>query len=199
MGRIVRRLRALALALGAPGLFLVAFIDSSFLSLPEAVDLLVLGMVVRQKSMLLLYVASATLGSLAGCLVLYYLGRKGGEALARKHFATAKVDRAMAAIRRHGTMAVLVPSILPPPMPLKIFLLLAGGAGISATRFSMAILIGRTIRYLALGLLAVEYGDHAVAYLMEHGTEVSLVVVGVLSAGFAGYLVWTKARTASRR
>src|SRR3984893_3747925 len=145
MGRIVRRLRALALALGAPGLFLVAFIDSSFLSLPEGVDLLVLGVVVRQKSMLLLYVASATLGSLAGCLVLYYLGRKGGEALARKHFATAKVDRAMAAIRRHGMMAVLVPSILPPPMPLKIFLLLAGGAGISAARFSMAILIGRTI------------------------------------------------------
>jgi membrane protein YqaA with SNARE-associated domain len=199
MGSIVRTLRALALTVGAPGLLLVAFADSSFLSLPEVVDLLVVGMVVRRQSLMVLYVASATFGSLAGCLVLYYLGRKGGEALARKHFSTAKVDRAMMTIRRHGMMAVLVPSMLPPPMPLKIFLLLAGGAGISATRFSIAILIGRTIRYLILGLLAVEYGDRAMTYLMEHGTEASLVVVGVLSAGFAAYLVWTKGRAASRR
>jgi membrane protein YqaA with SNARE-associated domain len=199
MGRIVRTLTALALALGAPGLFLVAFIDSSFLSLPEVVDLLVIGMVVRQKSLLPLYVASATVGSLAGCLVLYYLGRRGGEPIARKYFATSRVDRALATIRRHGTLAVLVPSILPPPMPLKIFLLLAGGAGISAGRFSTAIVLGRSVRYLALGLLAVEYGDRAMAYLVEHGTQVSLAVVGVLSVAIAAYLVWTKARSARGR
>jgi membrane protein YqaA with SNARE-associated domain len=199
MGRIVRGLSVFALTLGAPGLFLIAFVDSSFLSLPEVVDLLVIGMVVRRKSLLLLYVASATLGSLAGCLVLYYLGRKGGEALARKHFATAKVDRAMAAIRRHGMLAVLVPSILPPPMPLKIFLLLAGGAGITTARFSMAILIGRTLRYLAIGLLAIRYGDRATAYLLEHGAQVSLLVIGVVSAGLVAYFVWTKVRPARRR
>ena len=86
MGGFVRRVEALALALGAPGLFLVAFLDSSLLSLPEITDLLVVWMVTRHKTRLLLYAGSATLGSIAGCLLLYGLGRKGGHALVRSRF-----------------------------------------------------------------------------------------------------------------
>src|ERR1700751_4913311 len=102
MESFVRRLRALAIALGAPGLFLIAFLDSSFLSLPEISDFLVVWMVVHHKPRMLLYVASAALGSLTGCLVMYYIGRKGGEALVQRRFAGARVERAAAALRRHG-------------------------------------------------------------------------------------------------
>jgi len=91
-------------------------------------------------------------------------------------------------------MAVLIPSILPPPAPFKIFVLLAGVVGISATRFATAIAIGRVIRYGALGYLAVRYGGRASAYVAEHGTEASLALVGVLVAAFAGYMLWSKAR-----
>ena len=91
MGRFVDWVRALALALGAPGLFLVAFLDSSFLSLPEITDLLLIWMVTQHKArMVLLRARCATLGSIAGCLVLYYIGRKGGEALVRKRFSAAQ-------------------------------------------------------------------------------------------------------------
>ena len=120
----------LALALGAPGLFLVAFLDSSFLSLPEVADLLVVWMVTRTRRAMLLYVVSATLGSLAGCLVLYYIGRKGGEAFVDS--GSAGQRRAHAGrLQRYGVMAVLIPSLLPPPAPFKIFVLLAGVADIS--------------------------------------------------------------------
>src|SRR5438874_8542038 len=98
MGQIADRIRALALALGAPGLFLIAFLDSSFLSLPEIADLLVIYMVTHHKSRLILYVVATTLGSIAGCMVMYYIGRKGGEALIRKRFATGSVERAMASV-----------------------------------------------------------------------------------------------------
>ena len=199
MGGIGGRIRALAFALGAPGLFLIAFLDSSFLSLPEIADLVVVWMVTRHKSRLVLYVVSTTLGSLAGCLVTYSLGLKGGDALVRKRFATAKIERAMAVFRRHGVMAVLIPSILPPPAPFKIFVLLAGVAGISATRFSIAIVLGRGCHYLALGILAVRYGDCAMTYLGEHGAEASLIAVGFLGIGFVGYLLWTKAQAAKSR
>jgi membrane protein DedA with SNARE-associated domain len=91
-------------------------------------------------------------------------------------------------------MAVLVPSLLPPPAPFKLFVLLAGVVGISAPTFAAAIAIGRGIRYLALGVLAVKYGDRAMAYMREHGTVVSLVAVGVVVTGFAAYLFWSKAR-----
>jgi hypothetical protein len=96
-------------------------------------------------------------------------------------------------------MAVLVPCLLPPPAPFKIFILLAGVAGISATRLATAITIGRGIRYLALGILAVRYGERAMAYMRENGTAVSLGAVGVLAVGFAAYLLWSRARAGNRR
>src|SRR5579864_5858093 len=130
MSRIAAWARGLALTLGAPGLFLIAFLDSSCLSLPEVADLLVVWMVTRHHARLVLYVLAATLGSLAGCLVLYYIGRKGGEALMGRRFAAARVERTIATFRRYGVMAVLIPAILPPPAPLKMFVLLAGIGGI---------------------------------------------------------------------
>jgi membrane protein YqaA with SNARE-associated domain len=192
MGRIGDWVRGLALGLGASGLYLVAFLDSSFLSLPEITDLLVVWMVTRNQGRMLLYVTAATLGSITGCLLMYSLGRKGGEALIRKRFAAASVDRAMAAFDRYGVMVVLIPSILPPPAPFKIFVLLSGVAGISLGKFVTAIAIGRGARYLTLGILAIKYGEAAITYIHENGVTVALVAVGVLAAGFVGYLVWRK-------
>ena len=194
MGRIVGRIRALAMALGAPGLFLVAFLDSTFLPLPGATDLLLIIMTTRHKEFVVWYILAAIVGSLAGCLVMHAIGKKGGEALVRKRFTGEKIERAMASLQRHGIIAVLVPSLLPPPAPFKIFVLLAGVVGISATRFATAIVIGRAIRYGALGYLAIRYGGRASAYVAEHGTEASLALVGVLVAAFAGYMLWSKAR-----
>ena len=195
MGRIASRVYALAVALGAPGLFLVAFLDSSFLSLPEIADILVVSMVTGNKTRVVLYVVCATLGSLAGCLIMYFIGKKGGAALVKKRFASGSVERAMNAFERHGMMAVLIPSILPPPAPFKIFVLLAGVAGISTPRFALAIILGRGARYAILGFLAVRYGDQAMAYMHAHGATVSLVIVGILAAGFVAYLLWSKRRS----
>ncbi|PWT79980.1 MAG: hypothetical protein C5B57_12985 [Blastocatellia bacterium] len=193
MGRIVDRIQALALAFGAPGLFVVAFLDSSILSLPEIADLLVVWMVVQHKPRLILYAVSATLGSIAGCLALYYIGLKGGDALIRKRFHPASVDKTLAAFQRHGVMAVLIPSLLPPPAPFKIFVLLAGVADISLGKFTAAIAIGRGIRYFAEGLLALWYGERAIVFVHENGRTVSLMLVILLMAGLGGYLVWRKA------
>ena len=194
MSEFVGRIRALALALVGPGLFLVAFLDSSFLPLPGITDVLLVITVTRNPSAMLFYVAMTVAGSVAGCLALHYLGRKGGEALVRRKFTGEKIERAMATLQRNGVVAVLVPCLLPPPSPFKIFILLAGVVGISATRLAIAIAIGRGVRYLALGLLAVTYGERAMAYMSENGTKVSLAAVGILAVGFAAYLVWRKVR-----
>ena len=50
MRRFVDWIQTFALSLGAPGLFVVAFLDSSFLSLPEINDLLLVWMVVQHKA-----------------------------------------------------------------------------------------------------------------------------------------------------
>src|SRR5436190_2475322 len=174
MGSFVDRMRALAIALGAPGLFIVAFLDSSFLSLPEIADLLVIYMVTRHKARMIEYVVATTAGSLLGCLVMYYVGKKGTDAFGRRKLAGPRMERTLKRLQKHGMMAVLVPSILPPPMPFKIFVLMAGAAGISVGKFAAAVAIGRGFRYLALGLLAVRYGDVAIEYVHDHAVAVSL-------------------------
>ena len=114
MTRIVNWVQGFALAIGGPGLFLVAFLDSSFLSLPEINDLLVVLLVVQQKELMLYYAAMATLGSVAGCLVLYWFGRRGGEVLVAKRFGGETIERAMRLSKRYGIFAVGIPAIFAP-------------------------------------------------------------------------------------
>ena len=197
MGRFVQRIQVVAMALGAPGIFLVAFLDSSILSLPEIADLLVIWMVTNNKSRIAIYVVSATVGSLLGCLLLYGIGRKGGAGVVHRRFGATNVERALDAFRRHGIMAVLIPSILPPPAPFKIFVLLAGVADISVTRFSIAILIGRGLRYTVEGLLALWYGERAMAFIRDNGTTVALATVAVIAVGFLVYLRFSRPKPPS--
>ena len=194
MSEFVGRVRSLALALGGPGLALVAFLDSTFLPLPGITDLLLVVMVTRRPNAMVGYVLLTVAGSVAGCLVMHAIGRKGGEALVRRRFTGEKTERAMAALQRNGVMAVLIPSLLPPPAPFKIFLLLAGAVGISAVRFAIAIALGRSARYFALGFLTIRYGSRAMTYMREQGAIVSLVAVAALAAGFAVYLLVSRAR-----
>ncbi len=194
MRRFVDWIQSIAITLGAPGLFIIGFLDSSFLSFPEVNDLLLVLMVIEHPHRMVLYAASATLGSLAGCLALYTVGRKGGDAFIRKRFGSGSVDRTLRLIQRNGVLAILIPALLPPPAPFKIFVLLAGIAGISPGRFTTAILVGRGVRYFGEGLLALYYGEQATAFIEENSATVGLWLVGLLVAGALGYWGWRKRR-----
>ncbi|MQA30332.1 MAG: hypothetical protein GEU82_10915 [Luteitalea sp.] len=196
MGRFVAWIQSLALALGAPGLFIVAFLDSSILPLPEMNDLLLVWMTTQHEHRMALYASFAVVGSVAGSLVPYGIGRKGGEAFIRRRFKAGRVDRVTATLKRHGLVAVLVACLLPPPAPFKLFMMLSGAAGISIGRFATAIAIGRSIRFFGLGFLAVRYGDRALALIRENGAIMSFTLVGLLLAALAGYALWSRSQRA---
>jgi membrane protein YqaA with SNARE-associated domain len=194
MRKIVEAIEAFAETVGGPGLFLIAFLDSSFLSFPQANDLLVIWMVLQAPAKMPYYAAMATLGSVTGCLVLHHLALRGGEAFLKKRVKAHRVDRAMRLFQRHGLLVVFVPSILPPPAPFKLFVLLAGVAGISRARFALAVGLGRGIRYFGQGVLAVWYGEQAVAFLKSYGREVALGIgLAALAVGIALYF-WRRRR-----
>jgi len=191
-------IQALAASLGAPGLFLVAALDSSFVSLPQVNDLLLVLSVTRRPELMPLYAAMSTLGSLAGCFVMYAIGRKGGDALLRKRFNGPRSAQAMALFNRFGMLAVMVPAILPPPAPFKIFVILAGVSRMSPWTFALAIIIGRGFRYVFEGLLAVWYGERAIAFLEQNGRQVALWTgLAVLVLG-AAYFWWRPRARPSR-
>jgi membrane protein YqaA with SNARE-associated domain len=182
----------IAVALGGPGLFVIAFLDSSFVSLPQINDLLVVLMVTRHKAWMPYYAVMATLGSVAGCYTIYYLARRGGDAFLQKRLKQKHVDRTLALYRRHGLLALMVPALLPPPAPFKLFVLAAGLAHVRPVPFVLAIAIARGLRYWALGVLAVYYGDAALELMRTHGREVALWVVGFIVVGVLTWWAWSR-------
>lgn len=185
MKAFISSIYAFALAIGGPGLFLIAFLDSSFVSLPQINDLLVVLMVTKNKPLMPYYAAMATLGSIAGCYVIYYLAERGGEAFLRKRLRAGHIERAMALYRRHGLLALMIPALLPPPAPFKLFVLMAGVAGVRPLHFVAAIAVARGLRYLLVGLLAIWYGDLALELMRTRGREIALWVVGLIVGGIA--------------
>jgi membrane protein YqaA with SNARE-associated domain len=186
---------AFALAIGGPGVFAVAFLDSSFVSLPQINDILVVLMVTRYKAWMPYYALMATLGSIAGCYVIYYLAGKGGEAFLSRRLHAGNTERALALYRRHGVMALVVPALLPPPAPFKLFVLMAGLAGVRPLRFVVAVGAARGLRYLALGFLSIWYGDAALELMRTRGREVAVwVAVALVVAAFTWW--WFSRRPA---
>jgi membrane protein YqaA with SNARE-associated domain len=192
MARITAWIEAVALSIGAPGLFIIAFLDSSFLSFPEVNDLLIVLLVVNHPERMLLYATMSTLGSIAGCLALYFVGRKGGTALVRSRFKGGTVERAAELMRKYGAMALIVPALLPPPAPFKIFVLMGGVANIPLTTFIWAIAVGRGVRYFGEGILAVMYGKQALDYIHRNGRTVGLALAILVVVGGAAYYVWKR-------
>jgi len=197
--RIAEIMQHFAETTGGPGLAIVAFLDSSFLSLPEVADLLIVVFVVHNPPAWLYYAAMTTLGSVAGCFALYSVGRRGGEAFLRRRFKARHIDRALGLFRRYGLLSVIIPSILPPPMPFKIFVLLAGVANVRPATFILATVIGRGFRYGAEALLAYMYGEQATRLLRENLPAVSLYLAIAIALLGVAYIVWRRRRSAGPR
>ncbi len=193
MKSFISGMYAFALAIGGPGVFAIAFLDSSFVSLPQINDLLVVLMVTENKAWMPYYAAMATLGSVAGCYVIYYLAEKGGEAFRAKRLRGGHVQRVLALYKRHGLLALMVPALLPPPAPFKLFVLMAGVAEVPKVKFVAAIAVARGVRYLALGVLAIWYGDLALDLMRTRGRDVALWLAGLILLAAAVWW-WTRRR-----
>ena len=192
MSGLVAWIKGFAVSLGGTGLFIIAFLDSSFLSFPEVNDILIVYLTTQHKERMVYYALMTTLGSIAGCFALYSLAKRGGEAFLRKRFQGHHVDLAMERFRRYGLLAILIPSIMPPPMPFKIFVLAAGVAKVRPLDFIVAIAIGRGIRYFGEGLLAVYFGERAGEFLREHAVLLA-TTAGVLAIVVGGaWFLWQR-------
>jgi membrane protein DedA with SNARE-associated domain len=180
LARAGSAIRDFAFNLQGPGLFLVALADSSFLTIPEGNDLLIVVLSTGNSwERMAYYVGMTTLGSLAGCLLLYLVGRRGGSPLLRRRFSEANIARVEGLFDRYGVLTIAVPCLLPPPCPFKIFVLSAGVFRLSVTRFLTAVAIGRTVRYSMWGILAVLYGNSVKVFMQEHLATVGMILFGL--------------------
>lgn len=194
LSRYTAFLWALLKPLGAWGVLVVGAVDGAFLGLP--VDAVVAGYVYQNHGRFVLYALMASAGSALGSIVVYLIGYKGGEELLRKRIPPARFEKIHAAFDKHPFWSLMLPAMLPPPTPFKLFVLAAAVSEMGFTRFLLAIFSGRMVRFLVLGLLTIRFGPDVVHLL---GTVFRQHYYLILEAIIVGLLLWFVMRRRKQR
>ena len=185
----IQALVALLKTLGAWGLLLAAAIDS--VAIPIPVDALVAGYAYSSPHKVWLYCIAAVVGSAVGSLVPYLLGRAGGELFLLKRINEQRLRKIRDRFEKQEFLALMVPAILPPPTPFKLFVFSAGVFEMKILNFMLAITCGRLIRYGALSALTLIFGPQIVnetRTLFKDHPWLLLIVLLILIVG--GYIIY---------
>lgn len=194
LARYTAYLWALLKPLGAWGVFAIAGLDGSLFGMP--VDAVVATYVYQNRGLLLLYVLMAASGSAIGSIVIYLIGYKGGEELLRKRIPADKFEKIHGAFEKHPFWGLMLPAMLPPPTPFKLFVLAAAASEMKFTHFLAAIFAGRFLRFLLLGILTIKFGPDIVRM---SGTLFKAHWQLVLGAVGLALLLWLSLRAAKRK
>ena len=151
--------------LGFWGVGAIAVLDSS--SIPVPMDLIVATYVWNDPHRFYLYVLMAALGSAIGGLLPYLIGRAGGEIFLMKRIDRVRYEKMRDKFERQEFLALLIPSMLPPPTPWKVFVFAAGVFEMRMRDFLLAVFAGRIIRFTILSLLTIRYGPEIVHQASE--------------------------------
>jgi membrane protein YqaA with SNARE-associated domain len=197
ISRLLLKLKSYLIAMGPFGLFAIAFLDSFAIPMPAGVDAALIVLTVSHEtarmSWMLLYAAMAVLGSTAGCVALYLISRRAGHRALEK-FSEKKRKRVSDLLDKYDVLSVLVASLMPPPFPFKLFVVSAGVFRLSLLRFTVAIAVGRAVRYLLEGYLAVKFGDEAMNIIQKYSTPISLGAIALIILIFVGRALVRRAR-----
>lgn len=180
------------MSLGPWGLLTAALIDSSFLPLPEIVDVGLISSCMLRPADMWLYATMTTLGSLAGCLVLFYVARLAGHAAAERKVGKERMARIRASFEKYELLTIMIPAFLPLPIPFKAFVITAGVLEVRIGSYLLALTAGRSLRYFGEAYLAVHYGRAVLRLLHAKGTVLGIFVIVCLT-------VWLMVRITRRQ
>jgi len=183
------------LYLAAPSMLVIGALDSSLLSLPEINDYLVVGRCIKNPSAVFYFPLFAATGSVLGCLLLYTIMRRGGQAVLRRQFSLSGIRKVEKAYERFGFLAIAIPAILPPPLPFKIFVATAGTLEYPRWKFLLTVMLARSFRYYLEGILAVFYGRRVLSFAKDNGLVMISIVAGLVLIGIIIYILINRRRS----
>ena len=178
--------------MGIPGLFVISFLDSAFVPLAGGPDAVILLLASLRPTIFFWIAITAAIGSTLGNMVLYGIGRKGGEkALAR--FNPTRVTSIEQKMKIYGVWAVFGAVLAPPPFPTKLVVLAAGVLKTGKIRFAVSVFCGRLVRYSLVAWLAAKFGSRAAEIIKAHSIEAACVLIVAMLAVF-GIYKWIEKR-----
>jgi membrane protein YqaA with SNARE-associated domain len=172
------------------GIGALALLDSSTIPIP--MDFFLAGYVWADKNHFWLYCLLAAIGSAIGGLLPYGLGRAGGELFLLKRVNRERYERIRTRFERQEFLAVMIPSMLPPPAPWKVFIFAAGVFEMRVIPFMLSVFAGRMVRWLILSLLVLKLGPGAVELVAHHSLSLVAIVGGLAVVGFIWWLIRKK-------
>ena len=176
---ISRQVVTMPVSLAAPLMIFIGALDSSLLSLPEVNDYITIARVANNPHEVYYFPLFPAIGSMVGCLLLYHIAKRGEQFVSRR-FHPRQLDRVKGIYRRWGLVALIIPALLPPPMPFKVFVVTAGVLGYPVGRFALVIMIARTIRYYFWGTLAYFFHDEVRKMIDWLGGNIFEILLAVL-------------------
>jgi uncharacterized membrane protein YdjX (TVP38/TMEM64 family) len=102
--------------------------------------------------------AASALGSLAP----YYVGRAGGELFLLKRMNRERYERLRDRFEKQEFLAIMIPAMLPPPTPMKVFEFAAGVFEMRPALYATAIFVGKFIQFLVCALITIFYGPQLI-------------------------------------
>jgi membrane protein YqaA with SNARE-associated domain len=183
----------------APIMIFVGALDSSLLSLPEVNDYITAYRVAHNPSEVYYFPLFPAIGSVIGCLILYRIAQRG-EQFVTKRFHPRHLDRVKELYHKWGIFALVIPALLPPPMPFKIFVAAAGALNYPAARFAVVIMVARTARYYFWGWVAFFFREEVLqilGWLESHVIEILGGVIALFILSFIGRRIFARVRNQS--
>jgi len=158
--------------LGMTGLFLLAVMESIFFPIP--VDVLLIILAVADPSLWWVLALIATLGSVLGAGIGYYVGKIGGELILHKLFPKKHIKKVHDLFEKYESLAIFIAGFT--PLPYKVFAVGAGVFYVSFWPFIIVSIISRGLRFLLVAFAAAWLAEHAIVGPLMNWT----MVLGVL-------------------
>jgi membrane protein YqaA with SNARE-associated domain len=171
------------LPLGVWGVGALALLDSALIPIPGGLDGILTIYVQANHRAFLLYCLMGAAAAAVGSLVPFYIGRAGGELFLLKRINRERYERLRDRFERQEFLAILIPSLGPPPTPLKVFQFAAGVFEMKPVPFMLATFLGKFVQFLLWSLLLIWFGP-TISHTAKHAIHQHLDLV-LSIAGFA--------------
>lgn len=185
-------------SLGPWGVFVMAGLDGAGVPLPGALDAVAAAYIYQRPRAAWLYVLLTAVGSTLGCTVLYLIGRAGGEVVIERRMSPLRFEKVRRDFEEHPVLALGIPAVLPPPFPLKIFILSAGAFRMRWPHFALVVLVARLLRFGVLAGLTLAFGPGIVTLFNTAFRRHPVVALLALAAVVAAALLVRRLRTRPR-
>jgi membrane protein YqaA with SNARE-associated domain len=177
--------------LGIWGLGGLAVLDSALIPIPGGLDGILTFYVQANPKLFLLYCLMGASAAAVGSLVPFYIGRAGGELFLLKRINRERYERLRDRFERQEFLAILIPSLGPPPTPLKVFQFAAGVFEMRPIPFLLATFVGKFVQFLVWSLLVLYFGPtimHSAKHAMHQHLNIVLSIAGLALLVLALYV-----------